>query len=721
MADRFPSPFEMPTPPGAEGWQDLYAYSSVFSEDRREYEESTFWFMDGVHTPEVLPPWDATILEYAIIALSQYNTRHYVIPPALGVDIRFLNGYMYLSPVGVADPEEIGARVPEFAERAGYYFANWDRLYAAWMPKVRTLIDELESISFTPLPHREDMAVITEGRGTGSALDLLSTYHKLVDLTLKLWQYHFEFLNLGYAAYLDFFGCCKQLFPSIPDQAIAKMVAGIEVDLFRPDDEVKKLAQLAVELGIAGRFAGDAPAEEVLAGLRGDPQGDKWLAAWEEAKQPWFNFSAGTAFYHSDKVWLEYPDIPLGFLRAYIAKVQRGETLERPMEAVIAERDRIVDEYTDLIDGDEDRATFQAKLAVELGIADRFAGDAPAEQVLAGLRGDPQGDKWLAAWEEAKQPWFNFSAGTTFYHSDKVWLEYPDIPLGFLRAYIAKVQRGETLERPMEAVIAERDRIVDEYTDLIDGDEDRATFQAKLGLARTVFPYVENHNFYIEHWAHSVIWRKMRDLGRVLVAADFFADVDDVFLLSRHEVSEVLFDYYHGWAVGAPSRGPQYWPREMERRNGIMNALRQWSPPPALGVPPEVITEPFTVMLWGITSDSVRQWLGGSDAAGGLAGFAASPGVAEGPARVILSADGIAELREGEILVAPLTAPSWAPVFGKIAATVTDVGGIMSHAAIVCREYGLPAVTGTAFGTKNIKTGQRVRVDGTAGTVTIID
>ncbi len=606
MADRFPSPFEMPTPPGAEGWQDLYAYSSVFSEDRREYEESAFWFMDGVHTPEVVPPWDATIMEYAIIALSQYNTRHYVIPPALGVDLRYLNGYMYLSPVGVTDPEEIGARVPEFAERAGYYFQNWDRLYAAWLPKVRALIEELESISFSPLPDREDMAVITEGRGEGSGLHLLTTYHRLVDLTLKLWNYHFEFLNLGYVAYLDFFGCCQQLFPSIPDQAIAKMVAGIQVDLFQPDEELKKLAHLAVELGLADRFSGSTPA-------------------------------------------------------------------------------------------------------------------ASAEEVLAGLRGDPQGDKWLAAWEEAKQPWFNFSAGSGFYHTDKVWLENPDIPLGFLRTYIAKVQRGETLERPMEAVIAERDRIVAEYTDLIDSDEDRATFQAKLGLARTVFPYVENHNFYVEHWAHSVIWRKMRDLGRLLVEAEFFTDPEDVFLLSRHEVSEVLFDLYHGWAVGVPSRGPKYWPREMARRNGIMNALRRWSPPPALGVPPETITEPFTVMLWGITSDSVRQWLGGAQADGGLSGFAASPGVAEGPARVIMGADGISELRDGEVLVAPLTAPSWAPVFGKIAATVTDVGGIMSHAAIVCREYGLPAVTGTAFGTKTIKTGQRVRVDGNAGTVTVID
>ena len=152
----------------------------------------------------------------------------------------------------------------------------------------------------------------------------------------------------------------------------------------------------------------------------------------------------------------------------------------------------------------------------------------------------------------------------------------------------------------------------------------------------------------------------------------------------------------------------------------IIDSLRAWSPPPALGTPPEVVTEPFTVMLWGITSEAIRQWTGGGEAGGGLAGFAASPGVAEGPARVVLSAAGIGALRDGEILVAPLTAPSWAPVFGTIAATVTDVGGIMSHAAIVCREYGLPAVTGTAFGTKIIKTGQLIRVDGNTGMVTVL-
>jgi pyruvate,water dikinase len=592
----------MSTPIGAEGWEDLYSYSVVFSKERQEYEDGAFWFMDGVHTPEVIEPWDATIVEYALISLSQYNTRHYVIPPARGVDIRLLNGYMYLAPVPVTDPAEIESRIPEFMERAGFYFGNWKTLEDAWLPKVKALIGELEEISFAPLPEREEMSVLTQGRGAGSGMDLMQSYNRLLDLTLQTWNHHFEFLNLGYAAYLDFFGFCKGLWPSIPDQAIAKMVAGVHVDLFQPDDELKKLATLAVSLGVDGR----------------------------------------------------------------------------------------IDEGS-------------------------------AADVLATMASDDAGRQWLAAFEAAKQPWFNFSAGSGFYHTDRIWLENLDIPIGFIRNYVVKVRRGESLARPTDAVSAERDRIVAEYRDLIDSDDDRGTFDGKLGLARTVFPYVENHNFYIEHWAHSIIWRKMRELGEVLVKEGFFGAADDIFLLQRNEVPTALFDAYHAWAVGIPSRGAAYWPAEIERRRGIMNALRQWSPPPALGAPPEVITEPFTVMLWGVTSESVKQWLGGSQAGGDLSGFAASPGIAEGPARVIFSADGISDLQEGEILVAPLTAPSWAPVFGKIAATVTDVGGIMSHAAIVCREYGLPAVTGTAFGTKNIKTGQRLRVDGNTGQVTILD
>ena len=77
-------------------------------------------------------------------------------------------------------------------------------------------------------------------------------------------------------------------------------------------------------------------------------------------------------------------------------------------------------------------------------------------------------------------------------------------------------------------------------------------------------------------------------------------------------------------------------------------------------------------------------------------------------------------MRDGEILVCGSTSPAWAPIFSKIKATVTDVGGVMSHAAIVAREYGLPAVVGTGRATAQIRTGQMIRVDGTEGTVTLV-
>ncbi|GEP39428.1 hypothetical protein NPS01_30910 [Nocardioides psychrotolerans] len=603
MADRFSSPFDIEAPAGAEGWQNLYSYSAVFSEERRDYEDGGFWFHDGVHWPEALTPWDAGVFEVAIASLGQYNTRHYLVPPAYGVDFRILNGYVFLSPVP-APEADIEGRVPHFMERAGFYFANWDRLYDDWLVKVRCLVQQISELDFSPLPQMEDLEVITSGAGRGSGDRLLSTYHRLLDHVLTLWQYHFEFLNLGYAAYLDFFGFCKAAFPSIPDLAIAKMVAGVDVDLFKPDDHLKSLARLAVSSGVDDRFNGASPKE----------------------------------------VW-------------------------------------------------------------------------------AALATDEQGQAWIAEWDKAAEPWFNFSTGSGFYHSDKIWIQNVEVPLGYITDYIVKVKEGVDLNRPIEALHTERDRVVSEYRELLASDEDRETFDAKLGLSRTVFPYVENHNFYVEHWAHSVIWRKMRELGEVLKAAGFLAETDDVFMFRRSELFDVLFDLYAGWSVGAPSRGPSYWPKEIERRHAVHEMLRGWSPPPALGIPPEVVTEPFTVMLWGITSDSVAAWLSSGEEGeeGVLSGFAASPGLVEGPARVIFSADQISEIQDGEILVAPLTAPSWAPIFGKIKATVTDVGGMMSHAAIVCREYGLPAVTGTAFGTKTIKTGQMLRVDGNTGKVTVLD
>ena len=134
-AERFVSPYDDPAPEEAEGWKELYPYYLHFREDRRDVEDAKFWFADLQHWPRVFKPFDTITVEFACRCLGQYNTRHWVIPPANGIDYRVHNGYLYMSPVGVPE-EEIAARVPEFLERAGHYFANWPALLENWDRKI---------------------------------------------------------------------------------------------------------------------------------------------------------------------------------------------------------------------------------------------------------------------------------------------------------------------------------------------------------------------------------------------------------------------------------------------------------------------------------------------------------------------------------------------------------------------------------------------------------
>lgn len=105
--------------------------------------------------------------------------------------------------------------------------------------------------------------------------------------------------------------------------------------------------------------------------------------------------------------------------------------------------------------------------------------------------------------------------------------------------------------------------------------------------------------------------------------------------------------------------------------------------------------------------------------AGAIAGLAVSAGVIEGRARVILNMEE-ANLEAGDILVTSFTDPSWTPVFVSIKGLVTEVGGLMTHGAVIAREYGLPAVVGVENATRLIRDGQRIRVNGTDGYVEIL-
>jgi phosphohistidine swiveling domain-containing protein len=599
----FLSPFEVPAPEGCDGWESMYPYYALFSEGRRESEEVRGWFRDGMHFPEPMYPFDFVTADSPYLSLGQANSRIFLVPPALGIDHRVLNGWVYMSANPVTDQDEIGRRAQEFQKRAGFYFQNWDELYGRWQAKVEEEIRGIEALEVPDLPEVEDEAVVTEARGLGSSHTLLVAYNRLLESVDRIWQYHFEFLNLGYAAYLTFYQLCKQSFPDIGDQTIAMMVSGIDVVLFRPDEELKRLARRAVDDGVA------------------------------------------------DAV--------------------KSATDEESLRGSLSESD--------------------------------------------------EGSEWLADWDSTKQPWFNYSNGNGFYHHHRSWIDDPAIPIAGVRSYIERLEAGEEISRPLDAVIAERDRVASEYRELLADEETRQAFDEGLGLSRTVFPYVESHNFYVEHWYHTLFWNKVREFGGLLARNGFLDESEDIFYLQRQEVSDALIDLRLAWAAGSTGRGPGYWPPIVAERKRIIDAMRAWSPPPALGAVPDAITEPLTIMLWGITTERVKEWAAPTDEDGAaLTGFAGSPGVVEGTARVILDVRDIGRLEEGEILVAPVTSPSWTPVFGKVAAAVSDIGGIMSHAAIVAREYGMPAVVGTGSATARIKTGDQVRVDGGAGVVTIL-
>ncbi len=246
-----------------------------------------------------------------------------------------------------------------------------------------------------------------------------------------------------------------------------------------------------------------------------------------------------------------------------------------------------------------------------------------------------------------------------------------------------------------------------------------------LGCAKTVFPYVENHLFYVEHWFHSVFWNKMRDVAAIMKTHGMIEEVEDIWLLRRDEIKQALWDVVTAWATGVTPRGTKVWPKEISWRKGVMQKFKEWSAPPAIGTAPEVIQEPFTIVLWGVTNKSLADWSAVQEVKDPstireMKGFAGSPGIVEGRARVCKTVAEVSQLLEGDILVAPTTSPSWAPAFAKIKACVTDVGGVMSHAAIVCREYGMPAVVGTGHATKVIKSGMMLRVDGSTGQISIL-
>ena len=596
----FPPPSSVKVAPGTEGAQAAYPYYMQFEPG----DDQRFWFYNSMHFPEPMTVFDMVTAEAAYVALGASNTRVHSLPTTKGIDYRIINGRVYIGGNGVTDPAEIGQRVGEFQQRAFYYYENWERLYAQWKDKMRRLIADAEALPKLELPEFEPLENVHAGKGVAASHTLLETWQKSLEGYFRMWHHHFEFLLLGYGAYMVFFDFCKKAFPEITDQTIARMVAGFEAEIFRPDDEVKRLSRRAIDLGVDHKFVDGMSTDDVLTSLR----------------------ASGAA-----------------------------------------------------------------------------------------------GQSWLDELETSRNPWFNVNVGDGFYHYHRSWNDDLSLPFAAIPDYIAKIRAGQNIDRPTEKLMAERQALIEGYRELLGSDEERGAYDQMIALACRVFPYVEGHKFYCEHWYTNLFFNKVREFGGLLAEHGFFDDGEDVFHLSRYEVEQAIVDLMTSWGNGSPPRGLTRWRPIIAERKAAITTWAAMDSSPALGEVPDIIDDPAIVMLWGITRETLDSWLHqGEGDPNELKGFAASSGVVEGTARVVRSVQDIGKLKQGDILVCQVTNPTWAPVFQKISAAVSDIGGSMSHAAIVAREYGLPAVVGTGRATERIPDGARIRVDGGRGIVTIL-
>jgi phosphohistidine swiveling domain-containing protein len=230
----------------------------------------------------------------------------------------------------------------------------------------------------------------------------------------------------------------------------------------------------------------------------------------------------------------------------------------------------------------------------------------------------------------------------------------------------------------------------------------RKLFGGLLGWAQDAAPVREDALADV-----GLAWPPMRrmllELGRRLVEAGAVERPANVFWLRRDEAQKLASSLDAGdTKLGSLSNA-------VERRKMLWRGQR-WVTPPQL-LPKGTWVELFRGWMPAVSEEQTGDT---------IKGVGASAGQVTGPARV-LGPEDFGQMRPGEVLVTSITTPAWTSLFAMSSAVVTDVGGPLSHSSIVAREYGIPAVLGTGVATRRIQSGQWIRVDGDAGTVTLLN
>jgi phosphohistidine swiveling domain-containing protein len=353
---------------------------------------------------------------------------------------------------------------------------------------------------------------------------------------------------------------------------------------------------------------------------------------------------------------------------------------------------------------DSIRALWEMKeeAKADLELADAFAHEG-ASEIIAALERTERGRRFL---EERVRPYqreFGWHAVWSHEFVFPTVFEKMEPAIELVRGYI---ETDYDYPATMGALKADIEAAATEILDGLEGEalaDVREANEINLRMA----PLTPDHHFYIDQGANAHLRLVLVAIGRKLVELGAIGEPDDVIFLRYNELRVLMADQ------GAVEARALVAERRAEREASY--ALR---PPAWIGTATQSQLDFPYLVNWGFPEKFHRK---PGEVAGRVEGIGGSPGVVEGTARVVLHEDQFDAVRAGDVLVCHMTNPAWVVLFTKIAGLVTNAGGLTAHPAVLSREFGIPAVVGTQDATSRIGNGDRIRVDGGAGVVEILE
>ena len=364
-----------------------------------------------------------------------------------------------------------------------------------------------------------------------------------------------------------------------------------------------------------------------------------------------------------------------------------------------------------------DRRLWQlSKRAAELGLEDIFLKNADKE-VVSKLESEDREEarRWLSEFRQflSEDGW---RTGLRAEFIVPTWIEEPSPAISTIKMYLGK--GGEfDLDEQRASAAKEREAAEREVLPKL-SEEQRGAFVQLLRCAQVAGVYSESHNYYCEDYCYGLTRRCLMAIGRRYMKAGVLDKEEDILFLVPDEIRKTY------WAKECFTNLRKIVERRRKEWEGWTEKAIKGEFPPFILAPGKTEQDIMPHLIRSGDGILLKTVIGSlpvprPELKADLQGVCGSPGVAKGRAVVCFTVADLPQIKKGDILVAPTTAPSWTPVFSLIGGAVVDRGGSLSHSAIVGREYGIPVVINTFQGSAKIKTGDYIQIDANRGVVYI--